>query len=382
MIVFLGGDTIMKLNFTVLLYGIGLAILGVFLIPFHNTSYAQVTILPNFDPQFAAACSMGTVYPGTGGTACEYSVAEARRGNNAPNGDQELLVRPGGTFSTIVQDQLMWQTTPFSWKLEGTGGGDVTFTVMQGDTYILSTMASEYDVNPNNTSEVYIRLRGATVDSGLSATLTLTKINGQDIMPALIESDGNADYILIQCMDFTQGWSLEGTAQFLVLERPPAAGSAPSFQIKLTEDLNLIPNSCEPTGCCVCGDSQCSITTEAECVDMGGSCSYEGDGTVCDGIDLCTDVPGCCFLDVNGDDPALANRQIDPNKCIETTAFMCSIDGGAFQGVGTSCLIDFPQECSFPPRNVPTMSQWGLIATAGIIGLVALIILIRRKSIV
>lgn len=374
----------MRFRINVLLYAFGFSLFSIFLIPFHNTSYAQVdpsiTILPDFDSEFAPACSDGTVYPGTGGTACEYSVAEARRGNNMPNGDQELLVRPGGGFSTIIQDQLMWQTSPFSWSLVGTAGGDVTFTVMQGDTYILSTTASEYDVNPNNTSEVYIRLRGATVDQGISATFTLTRINGQNIVPAFIDSNGVADYILVQCIDFTQDWSLEGTAQFLVLERPPAAGSAPSFQIKLTQDLGLFPNSCEPTGCCVCGDSQCNITKENECIAMGASCLYEGDNTMCEGIDLCSDVPGCCFLDPNIENLALSNRQIDPSRCVETTAFMCSIDNGIFQGVGTSCQINFPQECSFPPRNVPTISEWGMIAMATVLGLVGYMVIRRRKA--
>lgn len=373
----------MRFNGTILLYIFSVSVLTFFLVPIQNASYAQVTptvtILPNFDSMFGPACTSGTVYPDTGGTACEYSVAEARRGNNAPNGDQELLVRPGGTFSTIIQDQLEWQTTPFAWTLEGTSGGNVVFTVMQGGTYILSTMASEYDINPNNTKEIYIRLRGATVDDGISATLTLTKINGQNIDPAFIESDGNADYILIQCLDFTQDWSIEGTAQFLVLERPPAAGSAPSFQIKLTEDLGLVPTNCTPTGCCVCGNSGCTINTEDECLAMGESCSYQGNSTVCDGIDFCSDDPGCCFLDVIGDNLALSNRQVDPNKCVETTALMCNLDGGAFQGVGTSCLINFPQECTFPPRNVPTMNEWGLIVMASFLGIVGFMVMRRRK---
>lgn len=113
---------------------------------------------------------------------------------------------------------------------------------------------------------------------------------------------------------------------------------------------------------------------------MGAGCSYEGDDTICEGINLCSDVPGCCFLDPNEENFALANRQIDPNRCVETTAFMCSIDGGAFQGIGTSCQINFPQECSFPTRNVPTLSEWGLVATAAIMGSIALMILVRRKA--
>ncbi len=132
-----------------------------------------------------------------------------------------------------------------------------------------------------------------------------------------------------------------------------------------------------PTGCCVCGDSECSITTEAECSDMEG-CVYQGDDTVCEGKDECSDVPGCCFLDANGGGTNLANRQIDPNKCIETTASMCNLDGGAFQGVGTSC-IDFPEECFFPARNVPTLSQWSMITLAGLLSTISLLVIIRRR---
>lgn len=35
--------------------------------------------------------------------------------------------------------------------------------------------------------------------------------------------------------------------------------------------------------------------------------------------------------------------------------------------------------CNLPPRNVPTLSEWGLIAMAGILGIVGFIVMRRRK---
>ena len=75
---------------------------------------------------------------------------------------------------------------------------------------------------------------------------------------------------------------------------------------------------------------------------------------------------GCCFLDLDDENIALANRVIHPDRCIETASSICNLEGGAFQGEGTSC-IEFPVECSFPTKNVPTLSQWGLIAMAGLL---------------
>lgn len=210
-----------------------------------------VTVLPNFDSTFGPACTAGTVYPGTGGVSCEYSVAEARRGNNSGNGDQELLIRTGGTFSTIKQEQLTWNpNAAFQWKLEGTAGGDVVFTITQGSQFVLQTTSSDYTVggtdeslNPNNTQEVYIRLAGANTGQ-INALFDLLRINGDDF-PGRIESDGAANYLLIQCVDFTADWTLEGTAEFQLVEGTGTAGSRPSFQIKLTETLDSDPPECE-----------------------------------------------------------------------------------------------------------------------------------------
>ena len=133
-----------------------------------------------------------------------------------------------------------------------------------------------------------------------------------------------------------------------------------------------------PTGCCVCGFELCNITSETLCEEMGESCEYQGDGSSCDGIDECYDEPGCCFLSPE-QEAAIASRQVDPNKCVEVSFGECGELSGVFQGIGTSCM-DFPAECFFPPRNVPTLSQWGLIATAGLLGMFSLLVIMRRQK--
>jgi len=43
------------------------------------------------------------------------------------------------------------------------------------------------------------------------------------------------------------------------------------------------------------------------------------------------------------------------------------------------CPIDDSLELTPPPSQVPTISQWGLLAMAGILGLVGFMVMKRRK---
>ena len=128
------------------------------------------------------------------------------------------------------------------------------------------------------------------------------------------------------------------------------------------------------TGCCVEDDVCTNDVDPNNCTgtfDLGQFCG-QGDCVIPDA--------GCCFLDP-GDEVALANRAVDPNKCVETTSIMCNELGGAFQGEGTMCT-EFPDECNEvpPTMNVPTLSQWGLIATAGLLGIFSLLVIMRRQK--
>ena len=48
--------------------------------------------------------------------------------------------------------------------------------------------------------------------------------------------------------------------------------------------------------------------------------------------------------------------------------------------IGALCNFDTGQ-CVSEPRNIPTLSEWGLIATAGILGMAGFIMLRRRKQV-
>ena len=79
---------------------------------------------------------------------------------------------------------------------------------------------------------------------------------------------------------------------------------------------------------------------------------------------------GCCVLGVN--------------DCInDQTADECNEAGGAIE-IGVSCSAVPTCNNVVPPPpslNVPTISQWGLIAMAGILGIVGFIMVIRRKKV-
>ena len=89
---------------------------------------------------------------------------------------------------------------------------------------------------------------------------------------------------------------------------------------------------------------------------------------------------GCCFLEeVNGQ--AMANsRGIDPEKCIETTGTICGGIGGIYKGNDTDCA-EFPECALPPPPTIPTLSEWGLIIMAGILGIIGFIMVIRRRRV-
>jgi len=56
----------------------------------------------------------------------------------------------------------------------------------------------------------------------------------------------------------------------------------------------------------------------------------------------------------------------------------------ATNSITATCLDDDSGSCTFtnviPPRNVPTLSQYSLIAMAGVLGLIAFAVLRRKKA--
>ena len=128
------------------------------------------------------------------------------------------------------------------------------------------------------------------------------------------------------------------------------------------------PTSCgEPPppvdGCCQTQVAVCVDTTDANCLDSpffpGGMC-MDGGETFCESPPV-----GCCV--------------IEQGVCKITTEEGCNNQDGDYQGDDTDCAGN--PMCMIP-SNVPTLSQWGLIAMAGILGIVGLIMLRRKRAII
>ncbi|MEM7009642.1 MAG: IPTL-CTERM sorting domain-containing protein [Thermodesulfobacteriota bacterium] len=82
----------------------------------------------------------------------------------------------------------------------------------------------------------------------------------------------------------------------------------------------------------------------------GGCCQYDDEG-----LDVCTEInPGlvCPVLDIGPAVDFVPDRE-------------CNFQTGQCEGLA---------------RNVPTMSEWGLIAMAGVLGIIGYMILRRRKA--
>ena len=85
--------------------------------------------------------------------------------------------------------------------------------------------------------------------------------------------------------------------------------------------------------------------------------------------------PGCCLYQQLTDESLRCGNADGPELCrappgFETTGFfegdVCNIQTGFCEDPG-------------PVRNVPTLSQWVLIATAGLLGIIGFIVIRRRQ---
>ena len=150
----------------------------------------------------------------------------------------------------------------------------------------------------------------------------------------------------------------------LLLVALPKDGISQSFGCCRTQDL---------TGCIGC-ESGCS-TSESFCNEFDSQ--FLPGSRVCDdqpvGPSECDDVQpaniGCCVT--------------EQNICVENqTLLECenNIAGGMIWVPEELCteVPECPQSES--SRNVPTLSEWGLIALAGILGIIGFVMIVRRKK--
>ena len=118
--------------------------------------------------------------------------------------------------------------------------------------------------------------------------------------------------------------------------------------------------------CIVCEVADCAIRGE-DCAEMDGAFLFEGN--VCDtNMISCTnnfEGNGCCV--------------IQEGLCRENqTITSCDQSVGSAWYLGAECS-EVP-ECEPIERNVPTLSVWGVIALAGVLGIAALIVIRRRSA--
>lgn len=126
-------------------------------------------------------------------------------------------------------------------------------------------------------------------------------------------------------------------------------------------------------------------------------CCFEHDTTGCDNAaceaTICADDPFCCneeWDDLCVDEAesfcgSLCPKEPEgcctelgtfPDACEILTEEECIEHGGIYQGDDTNCN-DF-NECH--ARPIPTMSEWGLIAFAGILGLISFFYYFTRRK--
>jgi len=161
-------------------------------------------------------------------TGNELAVAEARWGNNSSDipgsGDQEILVRPGGTFSPDDQGNVDWPSEEFDYSLafDPVTDGDASDVKMRFTAKEVS-VESNYDFS--TAGEIQLRVAGG--DSPLTLSLEGEDVEG----PA-----GDENYFAISGIDYTSTTTLTGTG---VMDSG-TAGSRPSFQFKVT-DVQPVP---------------------------------------------------------------------------------------------------------------------------------------------
>ena len=90
---------------------------------------------------------------------------------------------------------------------------------------------------------------------------------------------------------------------------------------------------------------------------------------------------GCCqFSEMNGVPGSVDNRLRFYECTQETDIEVCNKEGGDFFPDGLCNLQTGMCTEVQPTRNVPTLSEWGLITMAAILGVVGFMVIRRRKA--
>jgi hypothetical protein len=137
-------------------------------------------------------------------------------------------------------------------------------------------------------------------------------------------------------------------------------------------------NSSVLHGCCIV-DNEClgcesgCATSEGLCEDAGsesheGICFNDGGGAACDDSSGLESEVGCC---VTG-----------PRNCEDNVGWRNCVGDATpnFEGIIWTPEVSCSEVPICTETNIPAVSEWGLIAIAGILGFIGLFMIVRRKK--
>ena len=180
-----------------------------------------------------------------------------------------------------------------------------------------------------------------------------------------VDKEGFYTWSSAQMAADVQAWLMDPSLNhgWIVIGAEPAGGQKTSkrFESRQSNDLNRRPQltiTFDPpggsTGACCFFDGTCSVLDPTTCSLQGGV--YQGDGTSCT-PNPCPQPTGACCL---------------PNgTCIDTDSTSCASQGGTYQGDGVPCspnpcplaLTPFQDQLPIPSVAVPTSGSAGGVAT-------------------
>ena len=186
-----------------------------------------------------------------------------------------------------------------------------------------------------------------------------------------------------QCFSDPESFPCMGDGTFCQVTARFCAGNPALCDDSLYETNNFCleqpgADTCVPNGCCTNDEGLCLQSPEIGCEPPNEWIEAEqGEPSPCD--EECAGDPlGCCQL------------EDDEISCEITTFSVCVNNGDSiFWKAGYMCtegMCGFPA-APMPPvispiiSPIPTISQWGLIAMAGILGIVGFIMVIRKRKV-
>ena len=334
----------------------------------------------------------------------------------------------GGASNTNAQDIRDAETYSFSMT-----NGDVIYVAAWSDDGTSQGLLAEFNIDGTvlTTSNTDWEVMATGIDLDVaSAEPTLAELTTQiglanagsvpsgGWVPSVIGelNDGSGpNFPTLEVTSMTQ------TVNWAWYDSGNCAGSGQPFADGCNHDEYLVFRLVLPLGGCCLPDDGCQNTSQTNCDQLGGI--YAGDGVFCELPTTCTEQPetGSCCIDgvcyevdeeKCGDEDGtwfgVGTACTDPDiecepepepetgacciegECVEMGVQECWKNGGASYGTLSTCQDDYVECCldDSGPQEVPsdkdkgcaTLSPRRGVISTGLLGLLGLIVLRRRKS--